>query len=416
MDIYRKLLVLCIVLIFMYIIFRLLWKRIQLRMNYEKLNMEEYSNMEGYDNINVNYVLQNNSAPLSIKNDLSQRLNNIGNVPDIKKPDALYLRNYAIKASMNSAYNGTENTVEMIEYVLSRGCRFLDFEIYKDPTPGSNNSIISISKSSGFIPIPETTRLTLNEAILFIDNNGFNSISPNSGDPLFIQFRPRDPTPSDPDHIDLKRILSDIAKAVSSTSSLYSGTVGNKNPITSTTDIKTLLGKIVIVMDTTLYPDYGNMFPGLKDYVNMENSHTNGETDTILYGDLPKQTQLQLSSDKYSSDVSKIREVLFIDRSGMTYNTNVNTSVLYEKYVCQIIPMMFWSNSSELYNYEVMFNQCGGGIVPLSSIYKKIVSKQHMHIEYPEPVFAIPTFGNQTITFIVITALVGIAGFIIMKK
>lgn len=410
MEFYRKILVLFIVLIFLYILVRLMKKRIQLRIDSEK------SKMEGYDNMNVTNVSNNNSCPLSIKNDLSTRLMNLDKIPDIKKPDALYLRNYAIKASMNSAYNGEENTTEMIEYVLSRGCRFLDFEIYKDPTPGSSNSIISVSQSSGFIPIPETTRLTLSEAMTFINTHAFNSKSPNSGDPLFIQFRPRDPNPSDASHTDLKRILSDIKNAVSSISPLYSGTVGNNKPINSTTAIDTLLGKIVIVMDATLYPDYGTMFPDLKNYVNMENANTNGETDTILYGNLPKQTDLELTSDKYSSKVNKIREVLFIDRDGKTYNTNVNTEVLYEKYLCQIIPMMFWSNSAELYNYEIMFNSCGGGIVPLSSLHKKIVAKQHIHIEYPEPLFAIPNFGNRTVTWILIVALLGISGFIIMKK
>jgi hypothetical protein len=350
-------------------------RRLQLKTDIVN-NIEEYENIEGYDNMDVNKVSKNNLCPLSVKNDLGRRLSNINSVNEIDKKSALYIRNYAIKSSMNSAYNGEENTTEMIDYVLSRGCRFLDFEIYKDPTPGSNEPIISVSTSSGFAPISQTKHLTLSETFMFINIHGFNTVSPNHSDPLFIQLRPRDPNPSDKTRTDLKRILSAIKTAISGISPLYSGTVGNNNPIVSTTRINELLGKIIIVMDTTLYPDYGTLFPDLKNYVNMENSHTNGNTDTILYGDLPRQKWLKLSKDKYSCDLKTLRGILFTDKTGTTYSTNVNTDILYEKYSCQIIPMMYWNNGSDLYNHEMMFNYCGGGIVPLSSIYKKMKANQ----------------------------------------
>jgi hypothetical protein len=77
---------------------------------------------------------------------------------------------------------------------------------------------------------------------------------------------------------------------------------------------------------------------------------------------------------------------------------------------------MFWNNSSDLYNYEMMFNRCGGGIVPLSATYKKITANKSLHIQYPEPLFTIPTLGNQTLTYVVIAVLLGISGFIIVKK
>ena len=46
------------------------------------------------------------------------------------------IRNFCIKSSCNSAYTGKYMNLNMIKYVLSRGCRFLDFEVYiKDNIP-----------------------------------------------------------------------------------------------------------------------------------------------------------------------------------------------------------------------------------------------------------------------------------------
>jgi hypothetical protein len=43
------------------------------------------------------------------------------------------LMQYCIKGSVNSAYSGQYISDEMVKYVLSRGCRFLDFEVYYLP-------------------------------------------------------------------------------------------------------------------------------------------------------------------------------------------------------------------------------------------------------------------------------------------
>ena len=40
------------------------------------------------------------------------------------------IRNFCIKSSCNSAYTGKYMNLNMIKNVLSRGCRFLDFEVY----------------------------------------------------------------------------------------------------------------------------------------------------------------------------------------------------------------------------------------------------------------------------------------------
>ena len=52
------------------------------------------------------------------------------------------LRNFIIKSSFNSAYSGSYMNLEMIKYVLKRGCRFLNFQVFiKD-----NTAIVAYSK------------------------------------------------------------------------------------------------------------------------------------------------------------------------------------------------------------------------------------------------------------------------------
>jgi len=413
MEFSRKLLILFIVLIFIYIVFRLIKKRISLKQNMDN----DIEGMTTYDNATVQELSNENaSCIITIKNDLKERLDNTKSVNTINQKTALYLEHYAIKSSMNTAYNGEENVTDMISYVLSRGCRFIDFEIYKTPEPMSSDSIVSISKTSDFTPITQTTYLTLSEAMKHVNIYAFNSICPNYGDPIFVQFRPRDPNPQDKNRNGLKKILYDIYAIVKEKlSPLYSGTVGNKKPVKNTTSLKTLLGKIIVVMDVTLYPDYGTLCPELLNYVNMENSHTNGATETVYYENLQEEKVLKLAEDKYATNAETEKQVLFIDKNNVSYQTNVSTDILYTTYSFQMIPMIFWSNSTELYDYEMLFNNCGGGIVPLSCIYKKLINTDSKYIQYPEPFFA-SAYKNPIVVSVLAVSLLGMTYYFSKKK
>jgi hypothetical protein len=51
------------------------------------------------------------------------------------------LHKFHIKASYHSAFNGTDISKDMVLYILSRGYRFLDFEIYYDLVSGEKSEI-----------------------------------------------------------------------------------------------------------------------------------------------------------------------------------------------------------------------------------------------------------------------------------
>jgi hypothetical protein len=213
--------------------------------------------------------------------------------------------------------------------------------------------------------------------------------------------------------------LNDIKNLFPGITNLYSG------KIIDTTSINELfyqdaignkMGKIVIVMDTTLYPNYSLLCPDLVQYIGMENSNTQKTTQTFNYSNLPEKNLLSLNTDKYSCNVKSLYQVLFLDENSVSYSTNVNTDILFKNYSIQIIPMMFWNNTYDLQNYEMLFNKCGGGIIPLSCIYKNVIKKTDEYINYPNPVLANPIYGGQTTSIIIIVACLGVTGFIIMKE
>jgi len=396
---------------------RLLQKRTILQQNQSKNSID---NIEGYQNNTVNGLSDSNLSPINITNNLTTRLNTIQTFGSTSTSKSLALCNFAIKASMNTAYNGTECNTDMINYVLTRGCRFIDLAVFRDQINGA--SIVSVSTSSDFtLPITQDNPLFLSDAMNYISMYGFNSTCPNQSDPLFIQFRPRDPS-TDVNYANLITIYNDIYNCCNT---YLQGFLIKNQKVIPTTDITSLLGKSIIIMDTTLYnytdilKNNSDIYNNLNSIINMDNNTSSSSSGTVTfsYSNLPTQKPLTLSSDKFSCSVNNtITQNLWIDQNKNDYSTNADSYNLFKNYSCQLVPMLFYNNGTDLYNYEMLFNTCGGGIVPLSIIYSKVSVSTTPYIAYPEPAFAIPNYGNTTISIIIITACLGITGFIVYSE
>jgi len=424
MDFNRKICIVFIIIIFTYILIRLFQKRFYIEKHYES------NTIEGYENLTVNGIQTANSCPINIQDNLIVRLQNIKTLSAVDILSGLFLQNYAIKGSMNSAFDGKICSTDMINYVLSRGCRLIDLEVYRDTI--SSSTIVSVSTENDFTtPIMQEYPVTISDAIKQISQVGFNSYCPNSNDPLFIQFRPRIPTTDTTDHSYAKNIYYSIYQACNAHLMNYFYT----GPLNANTDIKNylfntykidtskmsntikvdgktlvplLLGKVILIMDTTVYPVYSSYCAKLSTIINMDNN-TDNLTTTFTYGNLPSKTPLALSKDNYSCNVTKITQSLWIDKNKISYHSNSDSYSLFNNYSCQLVPMLFFNNGSDLYNYEMLFNNCGGGIVPLSLIYGKVNLNTDQYISYPEPIFALPNYGNNTVSIIIVTASLGIA-------
>lgn len=266
------------------------------------------------------------------------------------------LRNFCIKSSFNSAYTGSYVNQNMVKYVLSRGCRFLDFEVFiKDGVPIVAYSDAQYDPSySSFTSLAPA--LSLAGVCSTIMSNAFTDTSPNPGDPLFVQL-----------HINtnLSSSYSVIAETIISSMSnkLY---VGN---VTPSTPLNLLMGQIVLIIDNqtanSSYQNYSGCAPNdntcynLKTIANM----ASGSNQVMLY----KQYNLmQQATNPPDPDVYLFRIVL--PNSGIFYGVN-NSDMLYlvKNYGAQVVAQAFYVNDNNLAVYEAMFRQYKSAFVPLAA-------------------------------------------------
>lgn len=112
---------------------------------------------------------------------------------------ALRLRDAFVKASFNSAWDGSKCSAPMLTYVISRGCRFLDAEVFL--AAGPDEGAVGDTKflmvgfggnrrqnKGGWVLGKET--LTFADFLRVALSDAFSpSVSAVSSDPLFLHFR-----------------------------------------------------------------------------------------------------------------------------------------------------------------------------------------------------------------------------------
>jgi hypothetical protein len=271
----------------------------------------------------------------------------------------LQLRDYCIKSSSNSAYSGGYMNMNMIKYVLSRGCRFLDFEVYyKDSVP-----IVAYSKTNYDPSYASFTSvdlpLSLSGVFSTIMSNAFNDNCPNQKDPLFI-------------HLRIKTYINDAYQAIAT---LIATTLKNKlyrGQVTPDTPIAQLMGQIIIIVDRSTSPHYSN-YPicgdmdtacfNLKNMVNMES----GSDMVRVYKDRDLMYQ---AINPPSPGVYLMRIVM--PTPGVFSTKNCDSSYLIKNYGAQIVAKSFYLNDARLSVYEDMFRTYKSAFVPIEYAMKYI--------------------------------------------
>lgn len=263
------------------------------------------------------------------------------------------LRNYCIKSSFNSAYTGGYVNRNMVKYVLSRGCRFLDFEVYyKDSVP-----IVAYSEAQYD---PSFTHFTSKSPAISLDGvcstimaNAFTSTSPNPQDPLFVQLRIK---------TFQSAAYSAIAQTIMSTLSdkLYQGEV------TLDTPLPNLMGKIVLIVDKSSSPAFSQLptcDPTDRTCYNLANlvNMVSGSNVVRVYtaNDLMNQ-----SINPPDPNVYLMRIVL--PTLGFFYGAqNSDTYYLVQNYGAQVIAQAFYVNNGALTTYENMFRNFKSAFVQI---------------------------------------------------
>lgn len=342
MDFLKIIIIFFIIIIFLYCLHRMLQKHNSLliqRQLVEPDKIEAFS-LFGSPIINELNGVMDTSNPVGISNILQGNAN-------------LPLKEYVIKSSYNSAVTGFYLNLNMIKYVLSRGCRFLDFEVYSfDDIPH-----VAFSADNNFTNVDSYNKLLLSDVLSLIAGSAFVAPAPNPNDPLFI-------------HLRIKSLNNKIFNAISAVVSKTIGTRLNSCDVTTDTLLSSLLGKIVLIIDKQYTPNY-------KTYSTCENQTScNDLTSQVNIesgGDYMRvynfSTILNLSimppyiySDG-TSDVNTLR--LAVPDNG----SNIVNPSIYEfiaDYGSQFVAYPFYIKDNNLEGYERVFRDNRSAFVPFS--------------------------------------------------
>jgi Phosphatidylinositol-specific phospholipase C, X domain len=174
----------------------------------------------------------------------------------------LPIQNYCIKASYNSACSGYNVSTNTLVWILSRGCRYLDFEVHAITDADKNTLIIvKFVNSSNFI--------LLSDVLSTIMNHAFQNTSPNPQDPLFLNLR----IYQDNNPLTYSLISMSIQNII--------GPKLFKGPVSGNTFFYLLRNKIVLSCDQTINPHFLDLmyYPGCTEN-DISNSTINTTTTT----------------------------------------------------------------------------------------------------------------------------------------
>ena len=349
MEIYKRFIILILIVLFFYIGYRLL----------KKINCCKKRNIEGLENLNpTNEDIELNK----IKNSENVTINSIHST-DTNLP----LSQYVIKASYNSALTGKYVNKDMIKYVLSRGCRFLDFEIFLiDGKPQ-----VAYTTDSKYKTILTKNNILLDEVLSTIVSNAFSSTSPNRADPLFIHMRIKSSDSSN----------HDIYKSIAKSLSIIKDSLYHK-PIDKKTKLSDIMGKIIIIVDSTInyhYKKYTNCKNkdkncyDLKKFINLESGKK--LMNIQRYSDiLSKQNTPPRIINDISTDVEYIK--LALPDYDVKYTSNPNIKYFVKDYGIQVITYRYYINDNNLKDVEEIFNENKYGIIPLANMLKYFEKKK----------------------------------------
>jgi hypothetical protein len=270
------------------------------------------------------------------------------------------IRNYCIKSSSNSAYTGKHMNLNMIKYVLSRGCRFLDFEIYiKDNIP-----IVAYSTNRQSLETftSEAPAVSLAGVFSTIMSNAFTDTAPNPKDPLFIHLRIKTLDPNAYTKI-AKLIKSNLA-----TKQLTDGQ-GNAVPITLDTQLTSLQGKVAVIVDQHSSPGYQNYSTCSPDQTECYslaktvNMVSNSQSIRTYF-----QRELTFQPINPPDPAVYLFRIVFPDLGFFNSTKNSDSMYLIKNYGTQAIAQAFYEKDGNLRTYEEIFKTNRGAFVRIESI------------------------------------------------
>jgi len=397
MTIARFALWVLVVVLLLYLLFLLHQRRII----YKNMQLQNEENQgDSHATIHGNVVVESmgtNTTDISIiQNYMKKTPTQLKGLNDNSSALKLPLSQVCIKGSYNSAYTGSSIisggyiSFAALQYVLIRGCRFVDFEVYNSggvPTVGYFTSSQHTSPDCLFT----TPEMTLNSAIQYCITNGLNKqpassslgvtyTVPNHTDPLFIQIRMNQ---GSTDKLGMMKLIGDIIKSnVAKFPRAISTYKSNKleHIINPSTQIKDMMGKIVFVFEQEpeIHALNAAYYDGFLDgvnilYVNSLNPKL-PTINTIYYSQIPSPSSSGGTASSTSGGSSNTIYIVSPDRNAPSTKNVSLSSAIQNKY--QDVLMQFYipdngnypMNQQYLTYYENMFDTLGAAIVPFVNV------------------------------------------------
>ncbi len=342
MDLFNILVYLFVFLILFYVFFKLIKSR-----NSHFVNLQE--GMIGEIDQQEFQSIKNN------KNFMSIQL--IKSMED--KYGKLPLKDYCIKASYNSAVTGKSVNKKMVQYVLSRGCRFLDFEVFYTKKNENFIPVVAESTDPEFKIFDTENDINLEEIFTTIVSSSFSNLSPNKKDPLFVHLRIK--TKDTNCYAAVAKLIDAILKP-----KLYDG------EITKETKLNEIMGKIIIVIDKSIHRDYKEFAKckasdvncyDLSNYTNVESGSQNMNLYSLSQIENQANIPVLIKDDNVSTTAISSKIVLPVDNS----KENPVMRKLILNYGAQIVAYRYYKVDTNLADSETFFNDNRGGIVPLAA-------------------------------------------------
>jgi hypothetical protein len=281
----------------------------------------------------------------------------------------LRLMDYCIKGSANSAFSGNYASMEMMEYVLSRGVRFIDLQVfwideredaYVGYTPDKLSYTPNGCKNANLPPLSMILSKVLSKS--FVQQQGSNYVVTNPLDPLFIQIRMQTDAATMPAlYARIQSILSNLLK-----DSKYS--YGNTQ-VSRFTPLSQVQQKMLVGFVSDEYYIVRPAGNNPADYVNFL---TNSESlQRLTYNEVSPAYNIKINPPKtltqYTTDVTSYLLVDPDRDNGELPNPNPFHAI--QLYGTQIILYKYYlPGDMNLLNAEVMYSSRNGGIVPMSLI------------------------------------------------
>jgi hypothetical protein len=320
----KKLLILVIIFISIFIIYNLLKSREVIKKKYEK---EKQQLKEGFtDTSNVS----------------------IAAIPE--SYSKLPIHEFIVKSSYNSAINN-ENIADkkQIMKVLERGCRLLDFEIYTR----NNIEYVSYSEDPQYQSMDTENevdnRLPLSDAFNTSVGYAFTSPSPSPNDPLFISLRIKN------NSVETQRRIASLVEYTFK-NHLYNGKV------TRITPLQKLMGKVIIILDKTSSPEECS---DCSKFVNIETGTIEFQKYTYTNLETLSQNLVMPSKDGLRTN---IRSFMMMTPNQMDQLKPPNPVDTISKWFPQFLLYKFYKPGEELTEYENIFNENQTALVPVSTI------------------------------------------------